>query len=142
MSIQGFNVSPEMAGAALVGLIVAVLLIIVLIKKRPKKRGKTYFRRKWRALQARCSDKATWATAIFEADDLLDEALKKKKFKGKGMGERLVSAQNMFSDNDAVWSAHKLRTKLDDKPSTTLNKTNVKKALLAFGQAMKDLGVI
>lgn len=130
-----------MAGIAF-GSFIFIILLIILIKKRPRRRGDKYFVDKWKTLQARLSDKGQWATSIFEADDLLDEALQKSKVKGKGMGERMVSAQNLFSDNDAVWFGHKLRTRLEEKPDTKLTKTDVKKALLGFRQALKDLEVL
>jgi hypothetical protein len=142
MNIFSREITVESIAAIVLGLIIATIVVGLLIKMWPKKRGKPHFRKKWRALQARCKDKDQWATAIFEADDLLDEALICKKIKGKTMGERLVSAQNIFSDNDSVWSAHKLRGKLEDSPKTKLNKTDVKQSLLSFGQALKDLGVV
>ncbi len=142
MNIFGQNITVETLAAVVLGTIIAVIVVGLLIKKWPRKRGKPHFRKKWRALQARCKDKDQWATAIFEADDLLDEALICKKIKGKTMGERLVEAQKIFTDNDAVWSAHKLKGKLEEAPKTKLNKTDVKKALMSFGQALKDLGVV
>ncbi|MCA1806598.1 MAG: hypothetical protein LC687_01865 [Actinobacteria bacterium] len=76
------------------------------------------------------------------ADKLLDEILKRKRFKGKSMGERIVSAQRSISDNDAVWYAHNLakKTKEDDAPQ--LKEAEVKKALLGFRQALRDLGAL
>lgn len=142
MNIFGKSLEIETIAAIVLGTMIAFIVVGLLVKKRPKRRGRPYFRKKWRALQGRCKDKDQWATALFEADDLLDEALVCKKIKGKTMGERLVEAQKLLTDNDAVWSAHKLRGKLEENSSTKLNKTDVKKSLLAFGQAMKDLGVL
>jgi len=132
----------EAIAGIVIAVIIFVILLIIIIKKRPRRRGDKYFASRWKALQARCSDKGQWATAIFEADDLLGEALQKSKVKGKSLGERLVSAQNLFTDNDAVWFGHKLRTKLDAKPDTKLTKTDVKKALFGIRQALKDLEVL
>ncbi len=122
--------------------VVGLCIIILLIQKVFKRQKRDYFLISWKALQARCADKTQWATAIFEADDLLDKALQKKKVKGKTMGERLVSAQNIFTDNDGAWYGHKLRMKLEEKPGTALKKQDVKKALLGLGQALRDLGVM
>lgn len=142
MSILGIDISNSKTATIVLAAIIVFIVVGLLIKKRPQKKNKKYFRAQWRALQANCKERENWATAIFQADDLLVEALKSSKVKGKTTGERLVSAQNLFSDNEEVWNAHKLRTRLEDKPSTVLKKTDVKKALLAFGQAMKDLEVM
>src|SRR5205085_1036068 len=100
---------------------------------------KTYQKR-WSELQAYCKTKETWPEALFAADKLLDKALIKKGFKGKSMGERLVSAQRTFTDNDDLWYAHKLCKKLHENPDTKLREKEVKTALIGFRQALKDLG--
>jgi hypothetical protein len=123
----------------------AVLLIItafVAYKKFPRKVNQQKFVEKWKRLQQRCSDETQWALAVVEADDLLAEALKKKRFKGKGVGERLVEAQKHFSDNDAVWFGHKLRTKIDMNPELHLNQAEVQKALVGLRQGLKDIGAL
>ena len=80
--------------------------------------------------------------AVIDADKLLDEALKKRSYKGKTVGERLVSAQRDLSDNDSVWYAHKLRNRLVHEPTVRLRKTEAKNALAGFRQGLKDLGAL
>jgi hypothetical protein len=94
----------------------------------------------WQELQGYCKDKATWPSAITSADKLLDAALKKKRFKGKTMGERLVAAQNNLSDNDMVWTAHNMAKRVSEVPNLKLRERDVKLALIGFRQALKDLG--
>lgn len=126
------------------GAIVALAgVITLLILRRPKKRLKTdYFQGRWQELQKQLSDKTKWAEAILDADRLLDEALKKKRFRGRSMGERLVKAQRLFSDNDSVWFGHKLRNKIDADPALKLAQKDVKQALTGIRQALKDLGAL
>ena len=88
------------------------------------------------------SDKAAWPQAVTTADDLLEEALKKKRVHGKGIGERLVKVQRSLSNNDGVWFGHKLRRKLDHEPETKLKEADVKQALVGIRQALKDLGAL
>lgn len=128
-------------GVVLVAVIAGVVFIVRYLR-RPKPLDKPYFQRKWRKLQNLCADKKTWPEAIMEADGLLDEALKKKRFSGKNMGERLVKAQRLLTDNDKVWFSHKLRAKLEDAPKTRLQEKAVKEALLGTRQALKDLGAL
>lgn len=123
---------------------VAVLLVSVvafLVYRRvPKRLKSNTFVPKWREVQQFCKDKSTWPTALTEADQLLDSALKRRKLKGKTMGERLVSAQRKLSNNDAVWFAHNLSKKVALEPTMKLKEAEVKNALVGFRQALKDLG--
>jgi len=113
------------------------------MKVIPRRRIRTdKFRLKWAELQKLLASKETWALAVINADQLLDEALKKKHCKGKSMGERLVSVQRELTDNDAVWFAHNLAKKILSEESKRLNQTEVKKSLLGVGKALRDLGVI
>jgi hypothetical protein len=125
-------------------ILVVVLLVAALIIRRRKPRSlKTpRFQDKWREMQKLCSDKACWAQAIIEADNILGEALKKKGFNGKTVGERLTKAQRLISDNEGVWFGHKLRSKLDTDPLTKLKEADVKQALLGIRRALKDLGAL
>lgn len=134
--------SPEKIVFIVVVSFLGLCLIALVAIKGPKRVKQEHFRRKWRALQGRCSDKEQWTVAIIEADNLLAEALKKKRIKGKSTGERLVEVQRMLTDNDAVWFGHKLRAKIDVSPDIPLNKSDVKRALMGIGQALKDIGAL
>jgi hypothetical protein len=123
-------------------LLVVGVVFFIRWRRRPRALDKPYFQRKWRKLQKLCSDKMTWREAVIEADTLLDEALKKKRFSGKNMGERLVKAQRLLTDNDKVWFSHKLRAKLETEPKAKLQEKIVKDALLGTRQALKDLGAL
>lgn len=125
-----------------VGALVVIIILAIAIWKFPKKLKREYYLSRWKRLQQRCPDKSQWAQAIIEADDLLDEALKSKRFKGKSCGERLVDAQKNFTNNDAVWYGHKLRTKIDINPETKLTKNEVQKALYGLRQGLKDIGAL
>jgi hypothetical protein len=110
------------------------------LRRRPKVIKTDYFQREWRAMQKLCGSKETWPQAIVAADDLLDEILKKKRFAGKSMGERLTHAQRLLTNNETVWFGHKLRARIDDDPKAKLKESDVKQALMGIRQAMKDLG--
>lgn len=129
------------AGAGVVVVLIAAV-ILVWLKRRPKQLNVDYFQERWQELQKRLRDKTQWGEAVLEADNLLDEALKKKRIKGRNMGERLVKAQRSFSDNDALWFGHKLRSKIDGDPTTKLKESEVKQALIGIRQALKDLGAL
>ncbi|HUD81596.1 MAG TPA: hypothetical protein VMR08_03190 [Patescibacteria group bacterium] len=126
---------------AAAGLIILLLVGLLWLWRRRKLRP-LHFQRQWAELQKLCANKKSWPNAITGADKLLDEALKKKHFKGKTMGERLVSAQHELSNNDAVWSSHKLSSKVDHQSNLQLGKKQVRTALLGFLKALKDLNAL
>jgi hypothetical protein len=128
---------------ATIGGAVAILGMATFFLKRPKKSlDRQYFRKQWRDLQKQCAKAETWALAVIQADSLLDEALKKKRFKGKTMGERLVSAQRSLTNNDGAWFGHKLRNQLVHQTDVALREKDIKSALIGIGQALKDLGAL
>ncbi|HUS26443.1 MAG TPA: hypothetical protein VMY99_03785 [Nevskiaceae bacterium] len=115
---------------------------IVWRKRRPRVLKADRFQDRWQELQKMCSDKKNWPEAVVGADKLLHEALKKKRLGGKSMGEKLVKAQRLFTDNDGVWFGHKLRAKIDNDPNVKLKEAEVKQALIGIRQALKDLGAL
>lgn len=122
---------------------IAVLALLSrLAPRRQAKLNREYFQYQWAELLARVKTPEGMVLAIVDADKLLDEALKKRHFKGKTMGERLVSAQRMISDNDAVWYAHKLRNRLVHEPNVRLKKREAQTALAGFKQGLRDLGAL
>ena len=124
------------------GLVVVLAIIgaVLVLRRRPRALKPERFQAKWRDMQKLCASKDTWKQAIVDADKILDEALKKKRFGGKTMGERLTKAQRILSDNEGVWFGHKLRTKLESNPAAKLKESDVKQALIGIRQALKDLG--
>ena len=131
----------------LVVVIVFGLLILFVLSrfgrrftKIQKKLNKDYFHNHWFELLLRVKTPEGMVLAVIDADKLLDTALKKRNFKGKTMGERLVSAQRSLSDNDAVWYAHKLRNRLVHEPDVKLKKSEAQTALAGFKKGLTDLG--
>lgn len=115
---------------------------ILLIRKLPKRIKTSHYVRKWRDIQKLCANKSDWSHAIVHADMLLDEVLKKRKIAGKTMGERMVNAQSKFSANDAIWTAHKLANTIRQDGVQKLSESAVKDTLVAFRQAMRDMGAL
>ncbi len=116
---------------------------IFVYKYSPRKLKQAGFVKGWKTAQQYCKDKATWPNALEEADKLLRSALKKRKFKGKSMGEKMVSAQRLFTDNDSLWYAHNLYKKVIAPDSKKrLKESEVKDALVGFRQALRDLGAL
>ena len=127
--------------------VVAVLVLggagyLVWRWKRPPKLKQIFFKAEWQELQKLLRNKERWDVALIQADNLMDIALKKNRFRGGSMGERMVKAQKMFTDNDGVWLAHKLRKEVESNPDFKLTEKDLKEALIAIRQALKDLGAL
>ena len=127
---------------AILGVLLVALACLILYRKRPGKLKAKKYHGKWQDIQKLCADKEKWPEVLLEADALLGKALKKRKYKGKSFGERLVSAQRDLSDNDGVWFGHKLAKKVAEDKTTKLKKDDVKDALIGIRQALKDLGAL
>lgn len=126
-------------------IIFGVIVLALLSKFAPRRQpalNQEYYQHQWAELLARVKTPEGMILAVVDADKLLDQALKKRHFKGKTMGERLVAAQRMLSDNDAVWYAHKLRNRLVHEPNVKLKKKEAQTALAGFRQGLKDLGAL
>ncbi len=120
-----------------------LFLVIVLTRKAPKKFDLDKYRDDWQTIQQSVTDEpATWQLAVMNADKLLDRALKESNFKGKTMGERMVSAGRVLKKRDHVWAAHKLRNRLAHEDNVRLSKDLTKQALASFRGALKDLGAL
>lgn len=138
-ALEGLALTWTAVGIAL-GVLLVVMIFSIVWRRRPKKLKKEYYQQKWQKLQSQLSDSKLWPLAIIDADKLLEEALKTRRYKGKSMGEKLVAAQHDIQNNDLVWFGHKLRNKLVHEPDVKLKKTDVRDALLGIKTALKDLG--
>lgn len=128
-------------GVLIIG--VVLLTVIALTRKKPPGINQDEFRRKWLDVESNLkNDEASIHFAILNADKLLDAALKARGFKGTTMGERMKSARTTFRNNNAVWTAHKLRNQIAHEPDVQIKTQTAKYALGTFKTALKDLGAL
>jgi len=130
---------------ALVLVLGCVLLAFISFSKS----GKKYldvekYRVKWLAIeqQVKRDEESSYHLAVFNADKLLDEALKDRGFAGNTMSERMKSAQKSWSNANHVWTAHKLRNQIAHESDVRVNYEITRRALAAFKQALKDVRAI
>lgn len=115
------------------------------MKFKPKRRIRTKkFQANWDKIQKSCSQRKTWPEAVMQADELLYKALKKKGYKGKSTGEKLVAAQHEIKFNEEVWFSHKFSKKLSEEAIDVrkLKKKDIIMALAGFREALRDLGAL
>lgn len=128
--------------AVILAAAIIIFGLIYFISRRTSRINHAFFEEKWNNVQKLSSIQSGWVQAIIEADKLVDEALKVHKFKGKNMGERLVSANRLFRDPDSIWRAHKVRNKVVHETNVELNKGIVSSTIKGFRKALKDLGAL
>lgn len=131
----------------LLGVLVAAVLVFVAItftKNAPKKLNVEKYRVRWMDIekQFKKDDPSNYQMVILNADKLLGHALKERGVKGETMGERMKMSKDVFSDNNAVWTAHKLRNRIAHEPDVSVSYAQARRALVAFKRALKDLGAI
>lgn len=129
--------------AVLIAAVVGVVYLMIINKQGPLLNVKRY-QAKWLEIEnsVRRDNAASWQLAIMNADKLLDQALRERRFKGQTMGERMKSAQKVWKNANHVWSAHKVRNQLAHEVNVQLNYDTTLRSLSAFKQALKDLGAI
>ncbi len=136
---MSFNVMLSITVTLMFGLVIG----LIVFKKRPRKLNNDKFMGEWRELQLYCRDKDTWQQALMAADILLDKALRRRRYRGKTMGERMVAAQRKITDNDDMWFAHNMVKKLvETDGKLPLKESDVKEALISYREALKDLGAL
>jgi len=119
-----------------------IFIAVRAIRRRRTSLNPDLYGLKWKEIQGLCKDRSNWQSAIIQADKLLSKALRKRRFKGKSMGERMVSAQRVMTNNDSMWMAHNLAKKVIIDPAIRLRENDVKAALIGFRQSLKDLGAL
>jgi hypothetical protein len=80
--------------------------------------------------------------AIFEADTLLDAALKSIMMPGDTLGERLKVACYKYPALRNVWWAHKLRNQLAHDSAFQISQREARRALDDFEKSLKILNVL
>lgn len=114
----------------------SLVLLVVLVRLKPGLNREAY-REKWDKINQK-----DLALRVIEADKLLDLALIESGYKGQTMAKRLKKAQTHLKKPQSVWAAHRLRNQIAHEADFSLKKTEVKRALNSFKQALKDLGAL
>jgi hypothetical protein len=85
-------------------------------------------------------DEANLKLAIIEADNLLDEILKRMSLPGKDFGERLMQFESHeLKSINLVWEAHKLRNTIVHEPGVRIDKEQTEQAIKNYETAFKEL---
>lgn len=147
-------------GPIVILLLIAGLAIWYWSRKKPaakKSRGRastsvskfsnTQFAEHWQRIEGIMAQPGLEQTkaAIFEADKLLDSALRQSGFRGETMGERLKNARQHFGNNavyQGLWEAHKLRNALAHEVGFDVPKVVGQQHLAQFKAGLQYLKVL
>lgn len=97
---------------------------------------------RWDEILARLQkgDEANLKLAVIEADNLMDEILKRMGLPGADMGERLrqIEVQEIKSI-DKIWATHKIRNQIVHEPNFHLTQEEAEAAVGNIEEALKEL---
>lgn len=118
--------------------------VISLTRGAPRTMDIDKYRSKWLSIETRLKrdDENTYTVCIFEADKLLDQALRDRGLAGKTMADRMKQCQGKWTNGNGVWAAHKLRNRLAHEADAHVDYDRTKQALIAYKQGLKDMGAI
>jgi len=122
-----------------------ILFIIVSFSKNsPHPLDVEKYRSRWMSIETRLkrAEESSHTLCIYDADKLLDQALRERGYSGKTMGERMKQCQGKWTNGNGVWAAHKLRNRLAHEENASVDYERARQALVAYKQALKDLGAI
>lgn len=122
----------------------ALLAVIALTKKSGRTLNVARYQSQWLTIENELQrdNRATYQLAILHADKLVDAALRDRGIKGNTMGERMKSAQSIWKNPDHIWGAHKVRNRIAHEPDSEVTYEIAARSLVAYKQALKDLGAI
>lgn len=131
-----------LVAAVLIG--VLLIVAIQLTSRRQPRLNRPLYQKIWRAIQQGMdfNHPDSVQMAIMKADKLLDKAMRDYGVAGQTMGDRLKARRGLWSNEDAVWSAHKLRNQVAHEPQVTISKQAARAAMAGFERALKDLGAL
>lgn len=121
-----------------------VLWVIFHLSRHTNQLDIEKYRRRWLEIEGipKKNDQKSCQFAIIEADKLLDIAMKEIGIKGDTMGERLKTAKARWSNQNAVWAAHKLRNQIVHEVDVKVSYDTTRRALASFKKALRDIGAI
>ena len=121
---------------------VVLLALLNLVSRNQPQLDRSYYKDAWQKIHLKSLAEETWSIAIIDADKLLDNALRKKGFKGETMAERMVSAKDAFSKRQLVWESHKFRNQIAHDEGVKVTDKKVNAALVGFRTALRDVGAL
>jgi hypothetical protein len=121
-----------------------LFIFISIAKNSPKALDVEKYRSRWLRIETALSrnNEGSHILCVLNADKLLDQALRDRGIAGKTMAERMKSCQGKWTNGNGLWAAHKVRNRLAHETDATIDYERARQALVAYKQALKDVGAI
>ena len=121
-----------------------LFVVISMAKNSPRALDQDKYRSRWMGIESRLKrdDSNSYTVCIFDADKLLDQALRDRGLSGKTMADRMKQCQGKWTNGNGVWAAHKLRNRLAHETDARVDYDRARQALIAYKQGLKDMGAI
>jgi hypothetical protein len=107
------------------------------------KKGK--LRRKWDLIREKIKkdDESMNKVAIIEADNIIDDLIKRMKYKGENMGERLAGiTPGQIENIKELQKAHEIRNRIIHEENFKLNKEQVEEVMGYYENFLRDFEVL
>lgn len=101
--------------------------------------------RTWNKILSRLerANEAEYKLAVIEADDMLNNALKRMDYAGQTLIERLQKlTATTLSNIEEIYEAHKVRDQIVHNPDYRLSLDEARKVLDVYGKAFSDLQIL
>lgn len=101
--------------------------------------------KQWAKIRERLEhmSEAEWKIAVIEADNLVDDLLRRMGYAGTSMGERLKSiTPSQVQTLDAIWEAHKVRNRIVHDPEARLLHKEARGAIGNFELFLREAQVL
>ncbi len=108
-----------------------------------KEKEATQHKTQWQIIldHAGSENPAEWKIAIIEADNILDNILKEIGYEGETLGDRLKSAGDSESVQQA-WEAHKVRNAIAHEGGVELTQREAKRVIGLYESVFKRFGYL
>jgi type I restriction-modification system DNA methylase subunit len=87
------------------------------------------------------ASESEWKSAITDAEDLLDEIMRRAGFPGETFGEKIEQTTiDQLKTLDEVKMAHEIRNNIAHNPDYVLSQDQAKNVLSIYEKSLKELG--
>lgn len=125
-------------------IIAIVAAILFLTRGKPTLLDQEKYRTEWLTIENGLdkNNAATFQFALLAADKLLDQALTELKADGETIEERIRITRNRFVNGVQLAAARKLMKQITGRDEKKVNITIVRRAVMVYKKALKELGAI
>lgn len=97
--------------------------------------------RQWQSIRKRLDEpnEAEWKVAVIEADNLVNDVLRRLGYQGETFAEKLKGVPaDRFQSIDAVWDAHRIRNNIVHDPDARMMHRDAREAIANFEAFLKE----